>query len=226
MPPAAPGVAETFDLAVDLARCRAATRELTESLGLSGHWVRWLARRYADPALPYHGAAHVGLLWLRHLLHEGVADERGMALALLFHDAVYRAGAADNEARSAALTLDAAGQDAEAKWAARAILATTDHLDYAGGDPRVLRLLDLDLTPLAERPEVFDRNTAALRIEAAYLSDAEWSDSQRRFRTSMLARAPLFRSGLDTYEMPARRNLTRGSDPPLRRASNTSGMIV
>lgn len=207
MPPAAPGVAETFDLAADLARCRAAAQDLTESWGLSGHWVRWLGRRYADPALPYHGGAHVGLLWLRHLLHGGAADDRGMALAILFHDAAYQAGVAGNEARSAALMLDAVQPCAEAKWAARAILATADHLGCAGDDPRVLRLLDLDLTPLAERPEVFQRNTAALRIEAAHLPDAEWADSQRRFQTRMLAGAPLFRSGLDLYEAPTRRNL-------------------
>ena len=104
---------------------------------------------------------------------------------------------------------DAAGRGADEEWAAGAILATADHLAYAGGDPRVLRLLDLDLSPLAERPAVFRRNTAALRAEASALSDAEWADSLRRFGAGFLARVPLFRSCLDLYEAPARSNLRR-----------------
>ena len=204
-----PDAADTFDLAMDLPRCRAAAHHLADSLGLPEQWPRWLRRRYADPALPYHDAAHVGLLWLRFLAHGGAPDDRGMALAVLFHDAVYVPGGTGNEARSAALMHDAAGKGAEEEWAAEAILATVDHLNYPGRDPRVLRLLDLDLSPLAERPAVFRRNTAALRVEAATLSDAERADSLRRFRDSFLCRGPLFRSGLDVYEAPARRNLRR-----------------
>lgn len=176
-------------------------------MGLPANWLGWLRRRYDDPALPYHCAAHVGLLWLRFLAHGGTADDRGMALAVLFHDAVYVPGRAGNEARSAAMMQQAAGPGADAEWAKGAILATADHLAYMGRDPRVLRLLDLDLTPLAEHPEAFRRNTIALRVESAHLSKAEWTGSLRRFKAGFLRRAPLFRSGLDLYEAAARRNL-------------------
>ncbi len=208
-----PRAAETFGLAADLPRCQAAAQALLTHLALPRRWTQRLAQRYADPTLAYHSAAHVGLLWLRHLAHGGDPDDEGMALAIMFHDAVYRPGAADNEVRSVALLWDAAGHRAGADWAAEAILATADHLSYAGVDPRTLRLLDLDLTPLAERPAIFAYNTAALRTEAAHLSDAEWAASQRRFLAGLLDRAPLFRSGLgDTYEAPARRNLECAAD--------------
>ena len=203
-----PDVTETFDLAADLPQCRAAMQALLIQMELPKKWSNWLRRRYDDPALPYHGAAHVGLLWLRYLAHGGRQDDLGMALAVMFHDAVFVAGASDNESRSAALLRAAAGSGADADWAATAILVTTDHLDYAGGDPRTLRMLDLDLTPLAEHSAIFAQNTIVLRSEAAHLSDAEWTDGQRCFMEGMLARAPVFRSGLgDIYEAPALRNI-------------------
>jgi predicted metal-dependent HD superfamily phosphohydrolase len=145
-------------------------------------------------------------------------DDLGIAFAIVFHDAVYRPGERDNEARSAALLRDAVRHSAEADWANTAILATADHLAYAGTDRRVLRLLDLDLTPLAEKPAILAYNAAALRAEAGAMSDREWITGQRRFLGSMLARPLLFRSGLGgVYEAPARRNieaLCREGPPP------------
>lgn len=209
IPPApSPDPGETFDLAADRARCRAAARALLAGLALRRPWPGRLWRRYADPALPYHDAAHIGLLWLRHLAHGGTADDRGMALAILFHDAVLTDGAPDNEIRSATLLREAVGPggDTDGDWAAGAILATADHRGYRGSDPRVLRFLDLDLTPLAEHPTVFARNTAALRHEAG--SPDTWAARQRRFLAAMLTPGPLYRSGLaPLYDAPARRNL-------------------
>ena len=64
---------------------------------LSRRWSRWLRRRYADPTFAYHGAAHVGLLWLRHLAHGDAADDVGAALGIMFHDAVYQPGGASSK---------------------------------------------------------------------------------------------------------------------------------
>ena len=203
-----PSLEQIFDLADDLERCTAATAMLLGRMPLSTRTIERLRRRYDDPRLPYHNAVHVGLLWLRHLAHGGDADDLGMALAILFHDAVYQPRRRDNEARSAALLRKAAGPREEVEWAAAALLATADHLGYAGSDPRVLRLLDLDLTPLAEPEPIFTRNTAALRQEAVSLTDAEWSAAQHRLLSGFAARSPLFRSGLGPfYEAAAQRNI-------------------
>ncbi len=140
-------------------------------------------------------------------MHGGDPGDRDMALAILFHDAVYDPLAHDNEARSAALA--AALVRGATGWVQEAILATADHLAYAGHDCRVLRLLDLDLTPLAETPEVFARNTALLRREYAAVAEPAWRAGRRRVLARFAASEALFRTRLSAiYEAPARVNLT------------------
>jgi predicted metal-dependent HD superfamily phosphohydrolase len=196
-----------FALAADLDQCRAGFGALLARADLPAAAAAELRRRHAEPHRAYHDAAHVGLLWLRHLLHGGDPGDRDLALAILFHDAVYDPMAKDNEEASAALL--AAMVPRDTAWAQDAIRATADHLAYAGTDCRVLRLLDLDLTPLAETPEVFARNTGFLRREYAAIDEARW----RAGRGAVLARfveAPaIFRTRLaPTYEAQARENLT------------------
>lgn len=204
--PQARACAASFALAADLAQCRAGFGALLARADLSPAAAAEVTRRYAEPHRAYHDAAHVGLLWLRHLLHGGDAGDRAMALAILFHDAVYDPLATDNEERSAALL--AALVPGDTAWAQAAIRATTDHLAHAGTDCRVLRLLDLDLTPLAERADVFARNAAALRREYAAVSDAAWRTGRCRVLERFAAAKPLFRTRLGAiYEDHARDNL-------------------
>ena len=204
--PQARGCAASFALAADLTQCRAGFGALLARADVSPAAAAELTRRYGEPHRAYHDAAHVGLLWLRHLLHGGDAGDRDLALAILFHDAVYDPLAKDNEDRSAALL--AALVPGDTGWAQAAIRATADHLGHEGTDCRVLRLLDLDLTPLAERPDVLARNGAALRREYAAVPEAAW----RAGRSAVLARfaeaKTLFRTRLAAiYEAPARANL-------------------
>jgi len=205
-----PAPEEAFGLAADLNRCEAAMSCLLGELPLEPVWAERLRGRYGNARLPYHGAAHVGLLWLRHIAHGGAADDLGIALAIMFHDAVYEPEQADNEVRSADLLLQAAPGCDEAGWAAQAIRATADHAGYSGGDRRVMRLLDLDLTPLAERPEIFDRNLADLQAEVGASRCAAWTQRQRVLLARFLERGRLFRSELgEVYELAARTNLER-----------------
>jgi predicted metal-dependent HD superfamily phosphohydrolase len=196
-------------LAEDLDQCRAGFGALLARADLPPAAAAELRRRHAEPHRAYHDAAHVGLLWLRHLLHGGDPADRDLALAILFHDAVYEPGARDNEARSAALL--AATVPGDTGWAQQAILATADHLAYAGADCRVLRLLDLDLTPLAEWPVVFARNTAFLRREYAAVAEDAWRAGRRRVLEGFAAAPAIFRTRLRAvYERPARDNLAAG----------------
>ncbi len=93
----------SFALAEDLEQCRAGFGALLARADLPPAAATELRRRYAEPHRAYHDAAHVGLLWLRHLLHGGDPADRDLALAILFHDVVYDPKAKDNEARSAEL---------------------------------------------------------------------------------------------------------------------------
>ena len=193
-------------LGVDREQGRAGFGALVSRADLPAAASTELHRRHAEPHRFYHDAAHVGLLWLRHLMHGGDPADRDMALAILFHDAVYEPMARDNEARSAYLfgTLVPGGSD----WVRAAIRATADHVTHAGGDCRIRWLLDLDLTPLAELPEVFARNTALLRREYAAVQEADWRVGRRRLLEGFAATDRLFSTRLGTiYEAPARTNL-------------------
>lgn len=201
------GTNAAFALAVDRDQGRAGFGALLARADLSVSAAAELRRRHDEPHRAYHDASHVGLLWLRHLMHGGDPGDRGMALAILFHDAVYEPLAKDNEVRSAALLATLVQGDTA--WAQAAILATADHLAYAGDDCRVLRLLDLDLTPLAETPEVFARNTALLRREYAAVAEADWRAGRGQVLARFAAAERLFRTRLATiYEAQARANLT------------------
>jgi predicted metal-dependent HD superfamily phosphohydrolase len=198
--------AAAFALAIDRAQCRAGFGALVARADLIAPAAAELHRRHAEPHRGYHDAAHVGLLWLRHLMHGGDPADRDMALAILFHDAVYDPLARDNEARSADLfaALVPGGSD----WVQDAIRATADHLGYVGQDCRIRRLLDLDLTPLAELPEVFARNTALLRHEYAAVAEPDWRAGRRRVLERFAAADRLFTTRLGAiYEAPARANL-------------------
>lgn len=202
----AAAVEAALALAVDRDQGRAGFGALLARADLSAAAATELRRRYDEPHRAYHDAAHAGLLWLRHLMHGGDPGDRGMALAILFHDAVYDPASRFNEAQSAALV--AALVPGDTAWVQAAVLATADHLAYAGEDCRVLRLLDLDLTPLAEKPEVFARNTALLRREYAAVAEPAWRAGRRRVLARFADARRLFRTRLGAiYEAPARANL-------------------
>lgn len=185
-----------------------------------------LHARMSDPARHYHGLNHITLLWQRHK-----AFGRGQSItaapwhqritcAIAFHDAVYVPRAKDNEALSAALwreakpALDAEGID----WVAGTIEATADHL--AAGRPPALSdagwqarlwMLDLDLSPLGETPEVFDANTGDLRREFAAIPDVQWESGRVSFLKGLLAKPALYRTPVlaAAFEAQARANLNR-----------------
>jgi predicted metal-dependent HD superfamily phosphohydrolase len=194
-------------LAEDLDQCRAGFGALLARADLPAVAAAELRRRYDEPHRAYHDDAHVGLMWLRHLLHGGDPGDRDLALAILFHDVVYDPMATDNEERSAALL--AALVPGDTAWAQAAIRATADHMAYDGLDCRVRRLLDLDLTPLAELPAVFARNTGFLRREYAAVEEPRWRVGRGAVLARFLAAPAIFRTRLaPCYEARARENLT------------------
>jgi len=201
------GATASLALAADLDQCRAGFGALLARADLPAVAAAEVAKHYAEPHRAYHDTAHVGLLWLRHLMHGGDAGDRDLALAILFHDAIYDPMARDNEARSAELL--GRVMPGDTGWPQQAILATADHLAYSGEDCRIARLLDLDLTPLAEAPDVFARNTRLLRREYTAVSEPAWRNGRRAVLQRFAAAEPLFRTRLGAiYEAPARANLT------------------
>ncbi len=178
----------------------------------------------------YHGVAHLELLWRRHLeysprvgLNEP-AIETLIACAIAFHDSVYSRSESNNEQKSAEYWLRASAKSPlsreDREWVADTIRATADHLGYAsrtkasnanGGIRERARLwvLDLDLTPLGEQPEVFAENTRLLRSEAADMPDLEWREALKKFYRRFLNAPHIYRFAeiAEDFEDQARRNL-------------------
>ena len=183
------------------------------------------------PTRLYHGVAHLETLWKRHLQYcrKARLSDSGIktliACAIAFHDSVYDYMGADNEERSAKYWLRASAgsrlSEEDRQWVADTIRATADHLGYksgATGSSKAARtrerarlwMLDLDLTPLGERPEIFAHNTQLLRSEAADMTDSQWNESLRKFYQRFLDAPNIYRFAelAEIFESQARRNLT------------------
>ena len=176
----------------------------------------------------YHGTDHLALLFDRHRPFapeaglDGAAQTRLIACAVAFHDCIYDSSRGDNEERSAQAWLEASADlDAgERTWVADTIRATGDHLAYglragagAPGGPEALRLwmLDLDLTPFGEAPDVFDYNALLLRAEAPQLDDAAFETARLRLLRRFADAPVIYRTPAlaDRFDAPARENLAR-----------------
>jgi predicted metal-dependent HD superfamily phosphohydrolase len=199
------GERELLAVAADLPRCAQGFEDLLSVVGPPPAITAELRRRYGEPHRAYHNAEHVGLLWLRHLGHGGDRGDMSLARAILFHDAIYDPRAQDNEEQSARLLARLMPGD---PWAETAIRATADHVAYGGSDARIMRLLDLDLSPLGEEEPVFLRNSDALRREFAHVSDADWEKGRHGVLGRFLNAPALFRTEVGAlYADRARRNL-------------------
>ncbi|MGA3400703.1 MAG: hypothetical protein ABSC95_15900 [Acetobacteraceae bacterium] len=202
----------------------AALNDLLSTAALSAAARNIVLRQMATSRRHYHGLMHLVTLWTRHCRF-GIgtpflapAATRLIACAITFHDAVYDAKRRDNEHRSALLWRRYAPADlsaADVDWVAGTIEATANHLAWRDRSTQRARLrlwlLDLDLTPLGEQPELFARNTRRLRAEYRHLPEAEWESGRLSFLRKLHAAPRLFRSAplAAAFEQQARRNIAR-----------------
>lgn len=185
--------------------------------------------RMGERTRHYHTSGHLAQLWRRHRHHSQAAGfatvvcDRLIACCIAYHDAVYVAGATDNEALSAALwcrQAPAALPPGDVAWVAATILCTADHLapPPATDVHQGLRewMLDLDLSPLAETPQRFARNMARLRAEGAVGTMSALGVAQRAFLKRMAAAPRIFRTPVlhDALEAAARANIAAALDGP------------
>ena len=183
--------------------------------------------RMRDDARHYHDIRHTALLWQRHLLFQGAAEWASplatqlIACAIAYHDAVYDVRRYDNEARSADLWMEiSAGcsiEEVNRLWVASTIRATADHLAYDDDGWDGWRssartwMVDLDVTPLGETPDVFAGNTALLRAEVPHLTDEQYDAARLSFLQRFHAAPRIYRAPALAahFEAPARRNIAR-----------------
>jgi predicted metal-dependent HD superfamily phosphohydrolase len=189
-----------------------------------------LVSRMTAPSRHYHVLDHLNLLWDRHLQYRNhildVFDEMPEALiasAIAYHDAVYVAGDPDNERRSAELWLEVSASASdlsleERLWVADTIRATANHIAAAAtlrpddrSDIARLWMIELDLTPLGEEPEVFDRNMQLLNAEAVHVAPEQRQAGVLEGLRGFASARPLYRSLplAQAFNDSARRNFAR-----------------
>jgi predicted metal-dependent HD superfamily phosphohydrolase len=193
-----------------------------QPLALSPALGAELATAYATPPRAYHHLGHVVEVmawfdWVGQPAHgQSWGQPREVATAILFHDAIYVAGARDNEARSAARARQAVATHAElagvqAERVAQLIELTArhGHLERDALDGEARLFLDCDLAILAAPPARYQRYCAEIAEEYRAVPAAAYRAGRRAFVAQLRARPRLFLSELfhDVMEDAARRNL-------------------
>jgi predicted metal-dependent HD superfamily phosphohydrolase len=189
---------------------------LLDALSGLHEWLPELARRYAEPHRAYHGIEHIAAL---AELYVDVA--RGpswhapieVALAILFHDAIYEPGRPDNEDRSAELAvLLLRDRQLDVPRIAMMIRATKTHDLLAHADDHDLaHFIDADMAIIGTAPHVYDAYAKAVRREFSSIPAPMFERGRQAFLLEQLARPSLFHTAWfrARYEDAARRNLAR-----------------
>lgn len=172
-----------------------------------------LLARYAEPQRHYHTLGHLEECFTRfEQVRSRMTDPSEVAVALLYHDAVYDPRAADNEARSAELAVAEMRRRAASPAAiegVRDMILATRHAESPSTSDAAL-LLDIDLGILAADEARFDEYEREVRAEYAWVPGILFRRKRREILEGFLARGRIFTSGaFDADEAPARANLTR-----------------
>ena len=155
---------------------------------------------------------------LSHLDRHGrdtIKDPTIFALALVYHDIVYKPTRKDNEARSAEAAAKVLSQVDDAVPPMRIdrchalIMATQAHVPSPNDDGDEALLIDLDLAVLAREPDAYKEYTAAVRREYWMIPGFVYRDGRKKVLTSLLDREYLYHTelGREHYEPLARTNL-------------------
>lgn len=193
---------------------------------MPAEWLRGCDRAVVDaahaahqsPGRSYHDWSHVTNC-VEQLRTMPNGAPRAVFLALLFHDAIYIAGRADNERRSAALALHVLTTDCtlpagELRSIERMILATRDH--HGSADALTVdeaTMLDIDLSILGSSWDEYSRYARGVREEytPAVTTDAGYRIGRIRFLSGMLKRSHIFLTaeGRRRWDDSARANMRR-----------------
>lgn len=199
-----------------------APTDLALPIALPPGQLQRLVQAYATPARAYHHFGHVRDV-LEH--YREVAEGPGwrqpaeVALAVLYHDAVYEAGRSDNEARSAQLAVEEIarwlpGQGIDSARVSELIGLTARHgaLDASQVDAEAALFLDCDMAILGAAPDAFDAYHRGIAAEyRGHVPGWLFKIKRRTFLKDLLGRERIFLSDFfhERYDAQARRNLRR-----------------
>jgi len=175
-----------------------------------------LEAAYSEAGRRYHTRRHIEecLDLLAGWPGLGEHERRVLTWAIWWHDAVYDARAADNEAKSAEMArrdLPALGASpVEVDEVARLILLTAGH-QVSVGDRFGAVLVSIDLAILGAEPAAYDNYSAAVREEYAHVPDPLWRQGRARVLQHFLDAPVIFPDAQfrEEREAHARANLAR-----------------
>ncbi|MTB53642.1 hypothetical protein [Lewinella sp. W8] len=174
-----------------------------------------IARAYRGRA--YHNLEHLGEM-ITHLTALPVlpapASSPTFAMALIYHDYVYRPTRGDNEAKSADVCVEhLSGTDASLTQLERCrqlIMATKTHRPSASDDGGEALLIDLDLAVLARPAEKYRQYVKAIRKEFWMYPGVLYRPGRIKVLRHFLDQEHIYKTayGREHYEARARKNLT------------------
>jgi predicted metal-dependent HD superfamily phosphohydrolase len=173
-----------------------------------------LTAAYTEPTRAYHNTEHIrdclaqldGAAQLARRLEEAEA-------ALWFHDAVYVAGASDNEERSAHLANEClAGGAVEPERCRRIVdlILATRHSEMSDQADTQL-VCDIDLSILGRDSAAYDEFERQIRREYGWVPEAAYRRARSQVLAGFLSRRFIYQTASfrHQYEEAARRNLER-----------------
>lgn len=177
-----------------------------------------LRQAYASPPRAYHNFDHVLEVLVHFASVPHWSDPVSVAMAILFHDAVYVAGRSDNEAESAnlaqrCLTEQPLQVPCDVQRVRALILLTARHgaLGDVQLDADAALFVDCDMAILAAEPARFAAYERAIAREYAHVPEAAYRLGRGRFLQKLLAAPRIYHSPLffARCEQAARANLTQ-----------------
>jgi predicted metal-dependent HD superfamily phosphohydrolase len=173
-----------------------------------------LAAAYAEPARAYHNTAHITdcLAQLDRSL-ELARHPVEVEASVWFHDAVYMAGASDNEDRSARLAQESLSRAAVAPDRCQRVadlIFATRHVSTSD-DPDAQLLCDIDLSILGREAAAYDEFERRIRSEYAWVPAPVYRTSRSKVLAGFLQRTAIYQTPpfAARYESRARQNLQR-----------------
>lgn len=183
---------------------------------LPGEHAR-LLRAYAQPHRAYHTAQHLAeCLSLLSQANLSASTAAEIAVALWYHDAVYRPERQDNEARSAhwcAFRARQFGLDEAVIERIRAMIMATCHgaapvLQSALQSAQTQILLDIDLSILGAPASRFAEYCRQIRAEYSWVAMPVYAEKRAAVLSGFAAQPQIYHSAFGArFEAQARHNL-------------------
>jgi predicted metal-dependent HD superfamily phosphohydrolase len=177
-----------------------------------------VAHAYASAGRAYHGVSHVVDVAERFAEVSGWRAPREVYLAVLYHDAIYVPGAAENEAESARMARGAIATflphaSVDPDRVGELILATSRHgsLSPADVDDDMALFLDCDMAILGASAPLYDAYARGVSSEYSWLPEERYRIGRGRFLEKVLASPRIFlsKSFHERLDAPARANIAR-----------------